>query len=96
MPAVKVMTRPALSIFFRSISSPIMNSSSDRPISEMVWMSSASVTHLKPCGPTAKPATRYASSSGWRATCDTTATTHAAMMQMAMSVTSPCSMWPEN
>ena len=37
-PAVSVMTRPALIMFFRSISSPIMNSSSDRPISEMVWM----------------------------------------------------------
>ena len=86
------MTRPALNIFFRSISSPIMNSSSDRPMSEIVWMSVASVMNLKPFGPTAKPATRYASSRGCRATCDTTATTHAAMMQMAMSVTRPCSM----
>src|ERR1039458_1414888 len=91
-PAVSVMTRPALNIFFRSISSPIMNSSSDRPISEIVLIESGLVTHLKPFGPTAKPATRYASSNGCRAICDATATTHAAMMQMAMSVTSPCSM----
>jgi hypothetical protein len=41
------MTLPALNIFFRSISSPIMNSSSDRPISEMVSMSCVSVIHLK-------------------------------------------------
>ena len=64
-PAVSVMTRPALNIFFRSISSPIMNSSSDRPISEMTWMFSGLVTRCvplapsgKPCGPTAKPAVR--------------------------------------
>ena len=30
----------------------------------------------------ANPATRYASSNGWRATCDKTATIHAAMIQM--------------
>ncbi len=55
-PAASVMTRPALNIFFRSISRPIMNSSSDRPISEMVWIESALVIHWKPCGPMAKPA----------------------------------------
>jgi hypothetical protein len=35
----QVMTRPALSIFFRSISRPTMNNNSDRPISEIVSMS---------------------------------------------------------
>ena len=72
-----------------------MNSSNDRPISEMVAMSRVFVMNLKPSGPMANPATRYASSNGWRATCDATATIHAAMMQMAMSLTSPCSMLPE-
>ena len=52
------MTLPALNIFLRSISSPIMNSNSDRPISEMVWMFWVLVIHWKPCGPMTKPATR--------------------------------------
>ena len=68
-----------------------MNSSSDRPMCEMTWMLAASVTHRNPSGPIAKPASRYASSSGCRMTWAATATTHAAMMHVAMSVTRLCS-----
>ena len=86
-----VITRPALTIFLRSISSPIMNSSKLKPMPEMVSMESGLVTHLNPCGPMANPATRYASNNGCLVTCEITATTHAAMMQSAISMTKLCS-----
>ncbi len=55
--AVTVMTLPAVSIFFRSISSPIMKSSNVKPMLAMVAMES-SRTQWKPWGPMANPATR--------------------------------------
>ena len=52
------MTLPARMIFFRSISSPIMNSMKIRPSSEMTLIDSCDLTHPAPNGPIKKPATR--------------------------------------
>ncbi len=52
------ITLPARMIFFRSISSPIMNSMKIRPSSAMVLIDCSDWTHLSPNGPIAKPATR--------------------------------------
>jgi hypothetical protein len=50
--------RPARTIFFRSISSPIMNSIKIRPSSEMMPIDSCGLTYPMPNGPMKNPATR--------------------------------------
>ena len=57
-PAANRMTRPARTIFLRSISSPIMNSMKIRPSSEMIWIDSCDLTHPIPNGPMKNPAIR--------------------------------------
>ena len=57
-PAAIRITGPARMIFFRSISSPIMNSMKIRPSSEMTAINSWDLTHPMPNGPMKKPATR--------------------------------------
>ena len=56
-PAIRI-TGPARTIFFRSISRPIMKSMKIRPSSEMVWIDSCDLTHPIPNGPMKNPATR--------------------------------------
>jgi hypothetical protein len=57
-PAANRMTLPARTIFFRSISSPIMNSMKIRPSSEMMLIDSWDLTQRAPNGPMRKPAIR--------------------------------------
>jgi hypothetical protein len=57
-PAANRITRPARTIFFRSISSPIMNSMKIRPSSEMTLIESCDLTHSMPNGPMTNPAIR--------------------------------------
>ncbi len=56
--AVRVMERPALTIFFRSISSPIMKRRKMSPSSAMAEMLSAEAIRPDPAGPRKKPAMR--------------------------------------
>ena len=56
--AVTVMDLPAATIFFRSISSPIMKSRKIRPSSAMVSIASASWTQRRQAGPSRNPPTR--------------------------------------
>ena len=57
-PAANRITGPARMIFFRSISSPIMNSMKIRPSSEMTLINSWDLTHPIPNGPMKNPAIR--------------------------------------
>ena len=57
-PAANRITRPARTIFFRSISSPIMNSMKIRPSSEMTLIDSCDLTQPMPNGPMTNPAIR--------------------------------------
>ena len=57
-PAATRITRPARTIFFRSISSPIMNSMKIRPSSEMMLINSWDLTQPVPNGPMKNPAIR--------------------------------------
>ncbi|MGY3360897.1 hypothetical protein ACVWZK_007560 [Bradyrhizobium sp. GM0.4] len=57
-PAANRMTFPARTIFFRSISRPIMNSMKIRPSSEMTLIDSCDLTQPAPNGPMQKPAIR--------------------------------------
>jgi hypothetical protein len=52
------MERPALATFFRSISSPIMNSRKIKPSSEIAEIDSADLIKPNPIGPSAKPPAR--------------------------------------
>ncbi len=56
--AVRVIDRPALTIFFRSISRPIMKRRKIRPSSEMAEMFSADSISPDQAGPRAKPPIR--------------------------------------
>ena len=57
-PAANRITRPERMIFFRSISSPIMNSMKIRPSSEMIEIDSSDRTSPIPNGPMTKPPIR--------------------------------------
>ena len=57
-PAANRITRPARTIFLRSISSPIMNSMKIRPSSEMTLINSCDLTQPMPNGPMKNPAIR--------------------------------------
>jgi len=52
------MTFPDLTIFFRSISRPIMNRRKMRPSSAMTSIEACDLTSFRPEGPITKPPTR--------------------------------------
>ena len=81
-----MITRPELRIFFKSISSPIMNSSRINPSREITSIDSRLFTNPTPNGPTKNPAAKYARINGCLHNCAAIPTSQAAMTQIARSI----------